>query len=212
MSNKDNREEKISSEEIFKGKILDVYLDKVKLPNGNESTREVVRHCKASAVLAFDIKGDVIIEEQFRYPYDDTIIEIPAGKCDKGEKPIDAAIRELKEETGYSAKYIELLGTFYPSVAYTDEIIYLYLATGLTKGEQHLDKDETLEYKKVSFKKLLNMIDQGKIQDGKTLAAVTYYLIKHKKIKSRGHLSLFSNLINKDKYDVENTKIEKEKK
>lgn len=204
-----NKEEKLSSQEIFKGKILNVYLDKVKLPNGNESTREVIRHCKASAVLAFDIKGDVIIEEQFRYPYDDTIIEIPAGKCDGNEDPKDAAIRELKEETGYSAKFIEFLGLFYPSVAYTDEIIYLYLATGLTKGEQHLDKDESLEYKKVSFKKLLSMIEQGKIQDGKTLAAVTYYLIKHKKIKSRGHLSLFSNLNSKDKYDIEKTKIDK---
>lgn len=206
----DNKEIKINSQEIYKGKILNLYVDDVKLPNGNTSKREVVRHCKASAVLAFDIKGDVIIEEQFRYPYDDTIIEIPAGKCDENEDPEVTARRELKEETGYECKYLEYLGCIYPSVAYTDEIIYIYLATGLKKGEQKLDADESLEYKKISFKKLLNMIDEGKIQDAKTLAAVTYYLIKHKKIKTKAHLSLFSQLKNKNNLDVEKTKLEKE--
>lgn len=206
-----NKEKQLSSKEIFKGHILNLYVDEVELPNGNKSTREVIRHCKASAVLAFDVSGKVIIEEQFRYPYDKTIIEIPAGKCDKDEQPDKTALRELKEETGYEAKNLEYLGVIYPSVAYTDEEIYIYLATGLKKGEQHLDKDENLEYKKISFSKMLSMIENGEITDAKTLAAVTFYLIKHKKIKSSGKMSLFSQLTTKNKYNIEKTKAEKEK-
>lgn len=177
----DNKEIKIASKQIYKGRILDVYVDDVKLPNGNTSKRELIRHCKASAVLAFDDNNNIILEHQFRYPYDETIIEIPAGKCDLDEDPKLTAIRELKEETGYEADKIELLGLFYPSVAYTDEIIYLYVASSLKKGKQHLDADENLEYAFIPFDSFLKMINDGKIKDGKTLAAVAYYLIKNKK-------------------------------
>ncbi|MFA6625021.1 MAG: NUDIX hydrolase [Bacilli bacterium] len=179
----ETKEKKISSKEIYKGKILDLFVDDVELPNGNKSKREVIRHCKASAVLAFDIKGDVILEDQYRYPYDDTIIEIPAGKADGNEDPLVTAKRELEEETGYKAENVEFLGSIYPSCAYTDEIIYIYLATGLTIGTQHLDADESLNYYKVSYDKLLQMINDGKIHDAKLLAAVAFYQAKYKKNK-----------------------------
>lgn len=175
----DLKETKISSKEIFKGRILNVYCDEVLLPNGHKSTRELIRHCKASAVLAFDDSNNVILEKQFRYPYNDVLVEIPAGKADKEEDPLITAKRELLEETGFEADDITLLGEYYPSVAYTDEVIYLYEARSLKKKEQHLDADESLSYYFVSFDEFKKMILDGKIKDGKTLAALTYYLLKH---------------------------------
>ncbi len=172
------KEEKIGSNKIYEGKIMDFYVDTVKLPNGNTATRELTRHCKASAVLAFVDENTIILEEQFRYPYDDTMIEIPAGKADKNEDPKVTAERELREETGYVAENVELLGVFYPSVAYTDEVIYIYLATGLSVHEQKLDADESLNVFTISFDEFKNMINEGKIKDGKTLAAFAFYSAK----------------------------------
>ena len=188
----DTKEKKIASKEIYKGKIIDVYVDKVLLPNGNETYREVVRHCKASAILAFTDENTIILENQFRYPYDEMVLEIPAGKCDKDEDPKDAAVRELEEETGYRANNITFLGEFYPTVAYTDEIIYLYLATDLVKTKQHLDADENLDYFEITFDELLKMIKEGKIKDGKTLAAINYFIIKIRKLLK---LNIFMCLI-----------------
>ncbi len=179
MEDKDYRETKLYSKSIYKGHIIDVYVDDILLPNGNKATRELVRHCKASAVLAFDSDNNVILEKQFRYPYDELITEIPAGKADKDEDPIITAKRELLEETGYEASEITLLGEFYPSVAYTDEIIYLYEAHGLVRKKQHLDDDETLSYFKVSLDEFKQMVKNGQIKDGKTIAALGYYLLKH---------------------------------
>ncbi len=171
-------EKQIDSKEVYHGKIINVYVDDVLLPNGKQSKRELIRHCLASAVLAFDEEGNVILEDQFRYPYNDVITEIPAGKADKNEDPIVTAKRELLEETGYEAGELTLLGEYYPTVAYTDEIIYLYEARSLKKKEQHLDDGEALRYYKVPFKKFLSMVNKGKIKDGKTLAALAYYLTK----------------------------------
>lgn len=172
------REETISSKEIYKGKILDIYLDEVKLPSGRISHRELIRHCHAAAVLAINEKGEVLLEDQYRYPYDDIITEIPAGKGDEGEEAIDTAKRELEEETGYRANHIEELGLFYPSVGYTDEAIHIFLATDLIKTEQHLDPGEELEYYFVPFEKFCSLIKEGKIPDGKTVAALGYYLLR----------------------------------
>ena len=173
-----NTEEKtLGSKEIFKGRILDLYVDEVLLPTGKKSTRELIRHCKASAVLAVDDDGKVILEKQFRYPYKKELIEIPAGKCEKDEDPKDTAIRELEEETGYRAGEIKELGYIYPSCAYTDEIIYIYLATELKKTHQHLDEGETLSFYKVSVDEFLKMIKDKEIEDAKTIAAGCYYLL-----------------------------------
>ena len=178
----EQKEKTIKSQEIFKGKILNLFVDEVKLPNGHTSTRELIRHCKASSVLAINEKNEIIIEEQFRYPYDTTLIEFPAGKCDKDEDPKDTALRELAEETGYIANNIELLGLFYPTCAYSDEVIYLYLATDLKEGKQHLDKDETLSFSWIKLNEFIKMIQEDKVRDGKTLATMIYYLTKYRTI------------------------------
>lgn len=178
----DKKETKMDSQEIYKGRILNLFVDHVLLPNGHTSTREVIRHCQASAILAIDELGNIILEDQYRYPYDSIIKEIPAGKCDKDEDPQVTANRELEEETGYRANSLVKLGEYYPSVAYTDEIIHLYVATDLVKTNQHLDEDESLDYYKVPLSEALNMVLDGRIKDGKTTAALFLYLLKNKKI------------------------------
>ena len=174
------REKTLSSKEVYKGKILDVFLDEVELPSGRISHREVIRHCRAAAVLAFNDKNEVILEDQYRYPYDDVRIELPAGKAEKGEDGLTTAKREFEEETGYQAKEWKKLGTFYPSVAYTDEVIEIYLATGLTFKGQHLDAGEELKYRFVPLEEVKERIKEDKIRDGKTLAGILQYLLLNK--------------------------------
>ena len=174
------KEKMISSKNIYSGKILDVYVDKVLTPDNKETTRELIRHCLASCILAITDNDEVIVEKQYRYPYDDFLIELPAGKCDKNEDPKQTAIRELKEETGYVAGNIEYLGKIYPSCAYTDEIIYCYLATNLKKEKSHLDEGEFLEVDKVRLDELLELVKQGKIYDAKTLTSILFYINKYK--------------------------------
>ncbi len=169
------KEKKLDSEVIYKGKIIDVYKDRVLCPNGNESYREVVRHCKASCILAITNEGKIIIERQYRYPYDEVIYEFPAGKCDEGEDPLDSARRELLEETGYYAHEVEYLGKMYPTCGYTDEVIYLYLAKNLEKREQHLDENEALNIYEISFDELIELVNNGELVDAKTLCAITLY-------------------------------------
>lgn len=177
----DLKEKKLESKEIYKGKILDLYVDKVMCPNGNISTRELIRHCKASCVIAQLDNGKFLIEKQFRYPYDDIVIEFPAGKCDGDEDPKVTAARELEEETGYKPTNIKYLGEFYPSCAYSDERIYLYYANGLVKTKQHLDQDEALNIYEVTYEELKNMFLNQEIKDGKTQAAFLYYELGIKK-------------------------------
>ncbi|MDO4478407.1 MAG: NUDIX hydrolase [Lachnospiraceae bacterium] len=163
----------VSSEEVFSGRMLHVFNDKIRLLNGHESTRELIRHVGASCVVPVTDDGRVIVERQYRYPFDAVMTEIPAGKLDsKAEDPLEAAKRELREETGYSADHWQDLGAFYPTVAYSDEIIYTYLATGLHKGEQNLDDDEFLNVELVPLKELVEDVMNGKIADGKTQTAI----------------------------------------
>ena len=154
----DLKEKKLSSKEIYKGKILDLYVDEVMCPNGHKSSRELIRHCKASCIIAKLDNGNFLLEKQYRYPYDEVILEFPAGKCDKGEDPKITALRELEEETGYKANDIEFLGEYYPTCAYTDEIIYLYFASNLVKTKQHLDENEALNVFEVTKDELKGSI------------------------------------------------------
>ena len=170
----DLKEKKLSSELIYKGKIIDVYKDKVVCPNGHESVREYVSHCRASCVMALNDDGKFLVEKQYRYPYDEVIFEFPAGKCDKGEDPLITAKRELEEETGYLANRIEFLGEIYPSCAYTDEIIYLYEARDLVKTHQHLDDNEALNIFEITIEELNNLIKKGDLKDAKSLCAIAY--------------------------------------
>lgn len=175
------KEKQVNSTLIYKGKIIDVYKDEVICPNGHKSTRELIRHCKASCILAITNEGKVIIERQYRYPYNEVIYEFPAGKCDKEEDPKVTALRELEEETGYKANEIYYLGKMYPTCAYTDEVIYLYLAKNLSKTHQHLDENEALNIFEISFEELEELIKKDLLNDAKSLCAYQFFLSKFKK-------------------------------
>lgn len=166
-------ETKTDSKEIYDGEVLHVYKDTVTLPNGKPAGREVIRHVGAVGIVPMTDDGKVIVERQYRYPLDMVITEIPAGKLDsKAEDRLLAAKRELREETGITADEWIDLGVYYPAAAYTDEKITLYLAKGLTFGDQNLDEDEFLNIEAVPLAELVEDIMEGKITDGKTQVAI----------------------------------------
>ena len=169
-----NLEEKqLDSTEVFDGRLLHVYKDNILLPNGQKSTREYIKHLGAVAVVAMDDEGRIAIEHQYRYPFHDELMEIPAGKLDyEGEDPLEAAKRELREETGITASQFDYLGPFYPTCAYSTEVIHLFFAWGLHFGERELDEDESINVEMIDFRELVRLIFAGKIPDGKTQAAV----------------------------------------
>ena len=174
------REDRVSPQEIFDGAIVHLYKDTVTLPNGKPAFREVIRHIGAVAVVPVTDDGKVIVERQFRYPLNQVITEIPAGKLDSfTEDRLAAAKRELEEETGYTADTWQELGDFHPTAAYCDEKITLYLATGLHQGDRHLDEDEFLNVVAVPMETLVADIMAGRITDGKTQTAIlkAHYLI-----------------------------------
>ena len=167
------REVKTGSEEIFNGVILHVQRDTVRLPNGNETVREVIRHIGAVCVIPLLENGDVIMERQYRYPLDRVILEIPAGKLDSaGENRLSAIKRELSEETGYTADEWTEIGDFHPAPAYSDEFITMYLARKLRKGDRHLDADEFLDVCTIPLKDLVEDVMAGKISDAKTQVCI----------------------------------------
>ena len=168
----------MKKKKIFQGKILGLNLYDVKI-RGRKVTREVIEHRGAAAMLAIE-KGKVILVKQYRFPRG-SVLEIPAGTLEKGEAPKKCAFRELQEETGYKAKKMTHLISYYPSVGYNTEVIHCYLASGLTKvSELSLDDDEIISVVKVDLKKLVNMIKAGKIIDSKTICAVLTYAAKKK--------------------------------
>lgn len=168
----------LSSQRIFKGKILTVNLDQVLLENGHRSTREVVLHPGAVAILPVLDDGSVILVKQFRYPIDMELLEVPAGKLDEGESPEQCAMRELEEETGYKAEKIELLGYIFTTPGFSNEKIYLYTARNLIKTQQKLDHDEILKIEVLKASEVITMALNGEIVDAKTLALI--FLAKEK--------------------------------
>ena len=166
-------EKMTSSETVYDGVLLHVVRDEVELPNGNGSVRELIRHVGAVAVIPMTEDGRAVVERQYRYPLDEVITEIPAGKLDgPDEDRLEAAMRELREETGISADEWISLGDYYPTPAYSDEIITIYLARGLHRGAQDLDEDEFLNVKEVPLDELVAEVMDGKIADGKTQTAI----------------------------------------
>ena len=165
-------EKTLHSEAIFDGRILHIRRDTVELPNGAQSFREVVDHPGGVCVLALDDENQALLVSQFRYPYKEVLRELPAGKLEYGEDPRQAAIRELKEETGAEAGDFRSLGELYPSPGYCGEIIRMYLARELHFGETHLDEDEFLNLERVPFGRLVEQVLSGEIKDAKTIAAV----------------------------------------
>lgn len=165
-------EKTLASEQVFDGVLLKVYRDEVGLTDGGTSVREFVHHPGGVAAVALDGEGNVYLERQFRYPYHKVVTEIPAGKLEPGEDPFDAIRRELQEEIGATAARWDALGHIMPSVGYTDEMLYLYLARDLTFGDTHFDADEFLEPFKLPFAEALERAADGRINDAKTLAAL----------------------------------------
>ena len=165
------QERKLSSEMKFDGKLIKVTYDVAEV-NGKEAWREVVHHPGASAVVAIDENNRIIMEKQFRYALNDYLLEIPAGKLDKGEDPLVCAKRELEEETGIIASEWISLGTIATSPGFCNEVIHLYVAKGLSKGEIHWDEDEYVEVERYTFDELLQRIKEEKIKDSKSLSAL----------------------------------------
>ena len=162
----------ISSEIIAQGGMLTVKRDQVKLPNGGTSQREYVLHPGAVIVIPLLDNGNLLLERQFRYALNQVFIELPAGKIDAGESPLVTGQRELLEETGYSAKEWVSLGFQHPCIGYSNEVIYHYLARGLTLGNHQRDDDEVMELFEMSLDECLAAVKSGEITDGKTIIAL----------------------------------------
>lgn len=165
-------ETQISSENIFDGCVISVFRDKISLPNGNISTREVVRHKGAVCVVPITETKEILAVRQYRYALGKVTLEIPAGKLDPGESPEDCALRELSEETGYTANKLIPLGKLYTSPGFCDEVIYMYAAYDLEQRELSPDEDEFLTLTRIPAEQFENMIMSGKICDAKTQTAV----------------------------------------
>nr|WP_270895503.1 NUDIX hydrolase [Aliibacillus thermotolerans] len=175
----DFREKTIRTKSIYKGKIIDVNVYDVSLPNGGESKREVAHHPGAVAVIAMTESGKIVLVRQFRKALEKEIYEIPAGKLEQGEAPIETAYRELEEETGYRAKELTEITSFYTSPGFSDEIIYLFEAKQLSKGVAQGDEDEFVEMVEVTLEEAQQMIKTKAIHDAKTVFAI-YYLLQQK--------------------------------
>lgn len=168
-----NLEEKtLSSQTVFKGRIITVKKDVALLPDGSEAGREYIEHPGGVCVVPLTDKNEILMVKQFRYPYGEVVLEIPAGKKDPGEDPFTTGKRELKEETGATAKEYVELGELYPSPGYCGEIIWMYGAKGLSFGDVDPDEDEFLEVEKIPLKTAVEMIIKGEIKDAKTQSAI----------------------------------------
>ena len=165
------KEKTLKENTVYSGKILNLRKDDVLLPDGKTGVREIVEHSGGSAVLC-EKDGKILMVKQFRYAYREELWEIPAGKVNRGENPIETAFRELEEEGGIKADKMELMFTMYPSPGYTSEIIRIYKATGLNSACQNLDEDEFLTAEWMEKSRLKKMIDNGEIKDAKTLVAL----------------------------------------
>jgi ADP-ribose pyrophosphatase len=164
----------VSGERVFDGKLLKVYRDTVRLPDGSEGGREYIRHPGAVAIVALLDDGRLLLERQFRYPPRREFIEIPAGKLEPGEPHLETAKRELLEETGYEARHWTRLCVLHTAIGYTDEAIELWLARGLTLKQRRLDPGEFLETLLVPFDQALAMVRDGRITDVKTVTGLLW--------------------------------------
>lgn len=172
------KEKKIDGEVLYAGRVVRLERDRVLCPNGRESVREVVRHNGGAAILCLNAQEEVLLIRQFRYPYNEILLEIPAGKLEKNEDPYTAAVRELEEETGNRAAGLDYLGKIYPTCGYSSEIIYLYLAKDYVFTKTSFDEDECIEACFVPISRVQKMILSGEIKDAKTICALSYYLMR----------------------------------
>jgi len=171
-------EKTISKKYIYKGKIVNLRLDRVRLPSGELHTREIVEHRGSVAILPVTSKKEIFLVKQFRKAVGKEIWEVPAGRIEEGESIEECARRELKEETGLLADEIKKLGEYYPSPGYCTEVIHIYLARNLKKSNALPEKDEFIKLKKFSKGEIVKMIEEGEIKDGKTYASLLLFLLK----------------------------------
>lgn len=174
-------EEQLESQTLYDGKIIHVIKDRVRLENGKEAFREIVRHPGGVCVLALTEEQEVLLVRQFRYAYGEELLELPAGKREQDEDPRLCGIRELEEETGYQAEEFTEFGRLYPTPGYCSEIIYLFLARGLRPSRQHLDEDEFLDVVKLPLNEALEMVKDGRLPDAKTQIALLKYAAYNRK-------------------------------
>lgn len=178
-------EKQLESKYIYEGRIIKLRVDKALLPNGKTATREVVEHPGGVCIAALTDNDELLFVRQFRYPYSEETLEVPAGKRDSfDEDPYECGIRELKEETGATAESFVPLGELYPTPGVFGEIIWTYLATGLTFGEATPDEDEFLNVIKIPLEKAVDMVLAGEIKDAKTQIAV----LKTKRLRDMGKI------------------------
>lgn len=170
----DMSEVALSSQTVFKGKLLHVKSDQVRLPNGHESVREYIIHPGAAMIIAMLDDQTMVLERQYRYSLNRHFIELPAGKIDPGEDPLQTAQRELQEECGYLASEWRHLTTLHPGIGYSNERIELYLARGLTRVEHKLDEDEFLEVLHVPVIEAMHWIRDGRITEAKAVTGLLW--------------------------------------
>jgi ADP-ribose pyrophosphatase len=172
----DQVEKTISSEMIFKGRVLSLRIDQVRVPNGNQAEREIVEHPGGVTILALNDEGKILMVEQFRKPAEESLLELPAGKLETDENPENCAGRELIEETGFQAAKIEPLFSFYTSPGYSEEYLHLFLATDLREVGTDPDENEIIINHQIDKKNIIPLIKSGRIKDSKTIIGLLYYL------------------------------------
>lgn len=176
-------EKTIKTKEIYDGKIISVQVDDVKLPDGKVGKREIVKHPGAVAIIAITDDDKIIFVHQYRKPLEKSILEIPAGRLEEGEKPERTAVRELEEETGYTTDKLTFVTSFYTSPGFANEIIHIYMTTSLKKLTEVVsgDEDEFIEIKKLTLDEAVQYVKENKIQDAKTNYAVLYLQLLKKR-------------------------------
>ncbi|QXE00337.1 NUDIX hydrolase [Terribacillus sp. DMT04] len=174
-------EKTIESKPVYDGKVISLRVDTVELPDGNTSKRELIKHPGAVAVIPITKEGKIIFVEQYRKALEKSIIEIPAGKLEPGEAPEVTAVRELEEETGYTAKQLNKLGSFYTSPGFADELLHVYEADELELLTETVagDEDEFVELMELTLEEAEALVEEERIHDAKTMYALLYLRLKH---------------------------------
>jgi ADP-ribose pyrophosphatase len=173
-------EKTLKSTLIHKGRNISFFVDQIELPNNRKTDRDIVDHPGAVAILSVTDKGKILLINQYRYATKSDLLEVPAGTIENGEDPEKCAIRELKEETGYSAASVKKMLSCYLSPGYSNELIHIYVAKELTKGEQKFEDDEKISVQEYECDQVLTMIEEGSIRDAKTILSILYFLTSTK--------------------------------